>query len=365
MKANVSKTNLLDALQKVASIIGARSTLPILGNVLIEASNDKLTFTTTDLEIRIKTEVEAKVSQPGKTTLPAKRLLNIIRELPGNEIDLMTDESHHTKIVAGKTSSFKLHGLASDDFPQQVEFSALRKLSFKQSELARSLNLILYAVSNDDTRKVLNGVLFSMKEGAFTAVATDGKRLALVEKTVEDYKGEEGDSIIPSKSANELTRLLGKEGSVSVEIGDNQAIFRMEKTEMYTKLVEGNYPNYKQVIPTSFSKNVQLPVESFASALRRVSLVVSDSSSCVKLKFAPSELTLSAVSTDIGESKETIGVEYGYAEMAISFNPVYLADPFKTMDSDKITMQMNDAYGPVALSSGDGFLYVIMPMRNK
>ncbi len=364
MKISISREKFLDALQKVASIIGSRSTLPVLANVLIEASKDKVTLTTTDLEIRITTEIEAKVEEVGKTTLPAKKLLSVVRELPGEDLDLKSDDNHHIAIQCGK-SLFKLLGLAPDDFPQPVSITPVRSIKLPQTEIGRIFGQISYAVSIDDSRKVLNGILLSFKENAFTAVATDGKRLALVEKVMEKYEGEEGDSIIPSRSANEVVRLLQKEGEVNIDIGENQASFKIGSTMMTTKLVEGNYPNYKQVIPTSFSKKVEIPTSVFASALRRVSLVVSESSSFVKMTFNKTSLVLFASSSEFGESKESIDIEYGGAELNISFNPVFLSDPFKNLDADKVTLQMNDGYSPVAVSAGEGFLYVIMPVRSK
>ncbi|MFZ2654741.1 MAG: DNA polymerase III subunit beta [Victivallales bacterium] len=364
MKLSISREKFLDALQKVVSIIGSRSTLPVLANVLIEAGKDKITLTTTDLEVRITTEIEAKVEENGKTTLPAKKLLSVVRELPGEELDLNGDENHHISIQCGK-SLFKLLGLAPDDFPQPVLVTPVRSIKIPQVELSRMLGQISYSVSIDDSRKVLNGILFSIKENTFTSVATDGKRLALVEKVIEKYEGEEGDSIVPSRSANELVRLLQKEGEVFVEIGENQASFKVGNTVMMTKLVEGNYPNYRQVIPTSFSKKVQISTAAFASALRRVSLVVSDSSSFVKMTFNKTSLVLYASSSEFGESKESMDIEYGGPELNISFNPVFLSDPFKNLDADKITLQMNDGFSPVAISAGEGFLYVIMPVRSK
>jgi len=191
MKLSISREKFLDALQKVVSIIGSRSTLPVLANVLIEAGKDKITLTTTDLEVRITTEIEAKVEENGKTTLPAKKLLSVIRELPGEELDLNGDENHHISIQCGK-SLFKLLGLAPDDFPQPVLVTPVRSIKIQQVELARMLGQISYSVSIDDSRKVLNGILFSIKENTFTSVATDGKRLALVEKVIEKYEGEGG-----------------------------------------------------------------------------------------------------------------------------------------------------------------------------
>jgi DNA polymerase-3 subunit beta len=365
MKFNIKKSDFIEGLQKVSSVIGSRSTLPILSNVMIEAQSNSLTLTTTDLEIRITTKIEAKVETDGKTTLPAKKLLSIIRGLPADTVDMEADGSHHMSIQSG-SSSYKLLGLAADDFPLPIQFSAVRNLSFKKSDLSRMLERISYAASSDDSRKTLNGILFSVKENAFTVVATDGKRLALVEKVAENFSGEDGQAIVPSKSAIEIQRIFsGSDEDVAIEFGENQASFSSGGTELTTKLVEGNYPNYRQVIPTSFSRKVDLPCDEFAAAMQRISLIVSESSAYVQITFKDGQIEMKASSTEIGEGLESVNIEYSGPEISVSFNPVFVLAPFKHLDADKVTMQLNDGYNPVAISCGDGFLYVIMPMRNK
>ena len=364
MKLKVSKEKLSVSLQKVNSIISTRSTLQILGNVLLETEGNKLILSTTDLDIRIKTEIEAEVSEQGKTTLPAKKFYEIVRELYGKDVELEKVDNH-IKIKCGN-SNFRLLGLPADDFPLPLKVTSIRQFTVKQVELARMLNLISYSVNQDDSRKALSGILFSIAENNFVSVATDGRRLALVEKTMDNFTGEDGDIILPVKSANELTRLLGKTGDVMVDIAENMITFTIdESTVMTSKLIDENYPNYKQVIPVSFSRNIKLPRENFAAVLRRVSLVVSERSFFVKIFFSHNKLELSATSTDVGESNDSIEIEYDGPETTVSFNPTYLLEPLNRIDSDDITMKMNDGYSPVALSNEDGFMYVIMPMRNR
>lgn len=364
MKFKVDKSSLTDALQKVTGIIGTRTTIPILSNVFIEAGKEKLILTTTDLEIRIRTEIPAKVSEEGKTTLPAKRFFFIVKEISDSEIEISTLENNHILIKYNR-GSFKLYAMPPEDFPVASEITTVRNLTFKQNELLRIINLIVYATSTDDSRKVLHGILFSVKENVFTAVATDGKRLALVEKNLENYNGDEGNSIIPQKSAFELQKLLQKEGEIKISLGENQASFIVGETMMTTKLVEGNYPNYRQVIPTAFSRKIEIPRDVFISSLNIVSLAISETSAFVKLLFSKNKLRLSAFSTEIGESNEELTIDYNGPDIPVSFNPVFLKDPLKALTSDKVNLQMNDGYSPVAISGGEGFLYVIMPIRSK
>ena len=364
MKLNIPKASLNASLQKVNSIISTRSTLQILSNVLIEAEDGKLSLSTTDLDIRIKTEIEAEIIEEGKTTLPAKKFHDITKELSG-EVVVLETENNHTTIKCGN-SVFKLLGLPADDFPLPMEVTPIRSFVMEQIELSRMINLISYAVSQDDTRKALSGVLFSISENNFTSVATDGRRLALVEKTMDDFSGEDGNIILPIKSATELCKLLSKENSVKVEIGENIINFVMDSGVIMTsKLIDENYPNYKQVIPVSFSRKIDIPRDIFTSILKRISLVVSEKSFFVKLKFANNKIEFNALSTDVGEGNDFLDIEYDGPEIAVSFNPVFLLEPLTRMDCDTVVLKMNEGYSPVALSNEDGFLYVIMPMRKK
>ena len=367
MKLTVKKEKLLEALQKLTSIIGSRTTLPVLANVLFEAENNTLTLTTTDLEIRITTRLEVELEREGKTTLPGKRLLSLVNKFRGDIISMDCNENHHTEVKCG-TASFVLLGLAVDDFPLPKQFEAIRKFKIPENELARIIDQISYAVSHDDSRKALHGILFSLKENNFTAVSTDGKRLALVEKIIDDFSGEEGDCIIPLKTAVELKRMLEKGGDVEIIIGDSQVLFETEKSMMTSKLIEGNYPNYRQVIPVSFSKTVKVNASEFLATLELVSIAIQESSnSFVKLNFNNNKLTFEASSSDVGEGNDYIDIEYMDSEIMISFNQVFLGDPFRHVHADNVSIKLNDNFSPVGIEGGEGegFLYVIMPMRNK
>ncbi|MBN1864366.1 MAG: DNA polymerase III subunit beta [Victivallales bacterium] len=366
MEFIVLKNDLIDKLQRVSNVIVQRSTLPVLANVLLEAKDGSLSMTTTDLEIRLSARLDAEVSVPGRTTMPAKTFLLMVKGLPGEKIKMSCDSSHHMRIET-ENSSYNLFGLAPDDFPEVAPFSPLRRFTVKQDELVRLLSRIGYAASTDESRKMLNGVLFSVKEGAFTAVATDGKRLALVEKVVEGFTGDDGQAIVPSKSVMEVQRLFsGGNEDVSIEFGAAQACFSMSGRSLYSKLIDGSYPNYRQVIPTSFSNKIELQSDVFSGALQRISNVVSESNGHVKFTVANNSITMKAASSDIGEGFEKINVSYSKPEeISLSFNPLFVLAPFKHLDADKVILQLNDGYNPVALSCGDGFLYVLMPMRNK
>ena len=363
MKFTLPTAELSNELKKVLSVVSGRSTLPVLSNVLLKAKDNKLTLVTTDLEVRITTSVEATIEREGDTTLPAKKFGQIISKLDGEQVTIDTDEKLTTTIKSA-SSTFKIMGLDSAEFPMDWEFNEDRQLSFPVSEIGKTLKKIAYAVSTDQSRYVLNGIYISIKEGNFTAVATDGKRLALVEKILDESDDiVDGEVILPIKVVNELQRLLEGEGEVVIKFSDSRASFTIAETIISTKLVEGSYPNYRQVIPTSFENSVILPRETIESVLDRVSLVVSDSGSSVKFSLSENLLTLNA-SSELGEANEPIEISYESDDVNIAFNPEYLRDPLRNLECDEITVRFNDEFKPVVILGDEGFLCVIMPMRN-
>jgi DNA polymerase-3 subunit beta len=363
MKIKVKREILLKGLQRVCNIIGSRTTIPVLANIVMEAKDGFIYMTTTDLELRISTKLPAEIETPGITTVPAKRLLGLVSKFKAEDVVMESNDSFNVKINCG-TADFMLLGLDPKDFPEAVEFAPLRKFKLKQADFARLIDRISYAVSLDDSRKVLHGILVSVKEGVLTAVSTDGKRLALAEKLLDEpCEGTEGDVIITLKSATEAKRILEKEGEIFVEIGENLVSFKIGDTEIVSKLIEGNYPQYRAVIPQSFSKSVTIPCGDFSDALDIVSIPLSDSSSYVKLTFSENQLKFEANSINVGEGREIMPIEYGFEEVSVSFNPQFLADPFRHLDVENVTLNMNDSFSPIELVSGDGFIYIIMPMR--
>lgn len=365
MKIKVQKEALLKSLQKVSNIIGSRTTLPIMANVLMEAKDGRLTLTTTDLELRMTTSLEVEVEEPGVTTLPVKKLVGLIAKLRQGVVSIESNENHHSEIKCG-TVSIMLLGLDPDGFPELPEFEVKRNVKVKQVELAAIIDRISYSASTDDSRKVLQGLLFSIRDSKITAVATDGKRLAIVERELEEAPtGEDGDVIVTLKSVNEVKRLLSDEGDVNIEIGEKQIKFIVNDAVVVSKLIEGTYPNYAQVVPSSFKKSIEIPCEAFMYAIEILSVTVSDSSSPnIKLTFDNNKL-LFEVNSAIGEGSESIEIPYEDEAMSASFNPNFLLDPFKHLPMEKVTLKINDVVSPISIQSGDGFIYVIMPMRNK
>jgi DNA polymerase-3 subunit beta len=254
-------------------------------------------------------------------------------------------------------------GMDSAEFPMPEDLVAENEFGLDRSDFGKSLRKIAYAVSTDQTRYVLNGILLSLHEGNFTAVATDGRRLALVEKNLEGSANTvDKEVILPIKVVNELQRTLEGDGEVIIKLTDSQASFTIDKTVIVTKLLEGNYPNYRQVIPAEFSSNVDIPREAFQQVLNRVAIVLNEAGSKVKFKLTENNLTLSASSSE-SEADEPLEVNFQGDELDISFNPAYLRDPLRNLECDDVTLRFNDGFKPIVLLGDEGFLCVIMPMR--
>jgi len=362
MKFTIAKQVFLDALQQVQHVVSNRATLPILSNVLIEATGQELRFTTTDLDVGVTGSVPANVDKEGVTTLPVKRLVSIVSVLPAESVEVSVDAKNHASIKSGP-SFFKIIGLGEEEFPTLPKFEDAREYKINQGVLLDALKKTSYAISTDETRYVLNGIFTSFKEGKMTLVATDGRRLAMVENDLEFPASHEQDIIIPTKAVQELQRLLGGEGDVMVRLTDNQISFDANGNLLISKLIEGNYPNYRQVIPSSTTERVQIGREAFLQTVRRVSLLASDKSNSVKLVFGADNIDVTANSQDIGEATEAVPVSYGGKEFAIAFNPEFLMAPLKNLNTEDVYLDLIDEMSPGVVRIDGSFLYVIMPMR--
>jgi len=337
MKFSVTKEKLLEGLQQVQNVVSTRTTLPILSNVLLQADKDEIHLTTTDLDVGVRGSCEAHVDKTGATTLPARRLFNIVRELPSSEIQVDVDGKNAASIRSGQ-SFFKILGLPEDEFPPLPKFEDAKVVTIRQKDLRDGLRKTSYAISTDETRYVLNGVLFSFKDNKLTLVATDGRRLAMAEIELEFPRSHETDLIIPTKAVTELQRLLTDDGEVKVSMGDGQIAFDLNKTLLVSKLIEGNYPNYKQVIPGEAKERI-------------------------KLERSKNNIDITANTPEVGEAKESLAVAYKGRDFSIAFNPEFLMAPLRALTEDEVFLDLIDEMSPGVLKIQTPFLYVLMPMR--
>jgi DNA polymerase-3 subunit beta len=362
MKFTISKESFQQAIQQVQHVVSTRTTLAILSNVLLRAKDGVLELTTTDLDVGVTCTVAAEVHEEGATTLPARRLATIIRELPAEDIEISVDEKNTASIRSGP-SFFKVLGLTSEEFPALPRFDEAREFKIDQAVLRDCLRKTSYAISTDETRYVLNGILFSFKNNALTMVATDGRRLAMVEQELEFPQSQEIDIIVPTKAVNELARLLNDKGDVIIRVTGSQVGFDLRDSLLISKLIDGNYPNYRQVIPGEAKERIALDREGFLKAISRVSLLASEKSNSVKFQFTQGQVEIIASSPDIGEARETIAINYKGANITIAFNPEFTMAPLRNLSADEVHLHLIDDISPGVLRSGQNFLYVLMPMR--
>lgn len=367
MNLTIAKEQIINGLQAVQNVVSTRTTLPILSNVLLKAEGERLELTATDLDVTVVCSVEAKVKKPGTSTVPVKRLFGIVRELSNSEIDLEVDDKNTCSIRSG-ASYYKINGLGADEFPPLPKFKEDKKVVLPQETVRSMMKKTSFAISTDESRYVLNGIFISLKDHKMTMVATDGRRLALVDEEVDVSEKSQGEFIVPAKAVNELNRLLQDKGEVEIRYSDNQASFTLKDEKGFsvliiTKLIEGNYPNYRQVIPNEVKERVALVREEFLHALRRAEIMTTDKSNSVKLAFGKNNLAITANSPEVGEARESIAINYKGKEMAIAFNPKYLIDPLNALANDEVFVELIDELSPGVLKIQGPFLYVVMPMR--
>ncbi|MEX2580814.1 MAG: DNA polymerase III subunit beta [Verrucomicrobiales bacterium] len=362
MKFKIDKDVFQDALNQVQHVVSTRTTLPILSNVLLEADELGLKLSTTDLDVTITRRIAADITKTGATTMPARRLASIVRELPTSEIDFEVNEDNAATVRSGP-SFFKILGLPSSEFPVIGEFGEAKEFTIDQKLLKEALRKTSYAISTDETRYVLNGVNCLIGEGMLTLVATDGRRLAMVEQDLEFPAGNEIGVIIPTKAVNELQRLLSGSGELKVSLTDSQAGFELNESHLITKLIEGNYPNFRQVIPGEAKYRVTVEREVLHNAVKRVSLLVNEKTNSIKFCFDDHRLAISANSPEIGEAEEVIDVRYDGPKLVVAFNPEFVMAPLRNLDQDEVYIDLIDESSPGVLKIDEPFLYVIMPMR--
>ncbi len=373
MKFKINRDHFSSGLQQVLNVVGTRATMPILSNVLLEAKEDHVLVTTTNLDLGIRCKIRAEVSAEGAITLPVRKLATIVRELPSLDVSVELVGNHQTRITSGQ-SIFKIMGIAGDEFPPLPGFEDQHSFVLSQADLARMLKSVSYAQSTDESRFIMNGVYFSFSDDKLTLAATDGRRLAVISREVEVTEENAGSLILPAKTVAEVERLLNQGETVQISFNDRQAAFEigtsgedggglMDSIYLVSKTVEGSYPNYRQVIPKETDLHIKVNRESLANCVRRASLVASDKNNSVKVRIANNRLEVSSSSSEFGESSDSLAVEYDGPDVSVAFNPGFMMDPLKALTRDEVIFEFKDELSPGAFRTPDNFLCVIMPLR--
>ncbi|MBP7216153.1 MAG: DNA polymerase III subunit beta [Candidatus Omnitrophica bacterium] len=361
MKIKAPREMVLSGIQKVQNIITSKAALPVLSNILIETQQDTLRFTATDLDIGITCVIPVHVVEQGAITVPAKRFSDIIKELPSDEIEISTKKNNQVFIETEKCQ-FKIMGLAREEFPRLPELQNKQAIKIEQALLKQMLAVTSFAASFDETRYVLNGILFKISKNTLTLVATDGKRLAIIEKKIEKESDAEVSIIVPIKTIHELNRTLTDDGELSLVLGTNQVLFDVGQVIIISRLIEGEFPDYRQVIPAPSENKIVLNREQFLLAIRRAALLSTPDYQAVKFEVFKNKLVVSKSTPDVGESREEMGVEYHGKEIVIGFNPHYLIDVLKSIAHESIALEVTDSEKPGVMRI-DGYVYIVLPMR--
>jgi len=362
MKFKIARSKFLEGLKSVQNIVVGKGTLPILNNVMINAVGGELTMTTTDLDISITSAVACEVTEAGASTLPVKLLANLVSKAGEGEIEVEIDAREQATIVAG-TAKYKLAGLSEKEFPRLPKDDEAASYTLPQQTLREMFRKTSYAASQDDTRRTLKGVLMSFKDSKLTMVATDGRRLALVENEIEFPKDAERDIVLPFKAVQELQRSLAGDGNVEIVVQKSQVCFKLGTVMIYSKLVDEVYPNYTQVIPRECAETITVDRQGLLDALDRASVMTMDEAHSTKLIFDGNRLTVTSAASDIGEAKDEVNIKYAGERLEILFNPTYVMDCLKAIDDDEVVINLNDGHSPAVIKCSIPFLYVLMPLR--
>ena len=362
MKFKITRSKFLEEIKTVQNIVPSKGALQIIQNILIEAEDGKLYMTTTDIDISIRSVADCEVENDGKTTLPAKLLSSMIAKAPEGIVEVDVDAQDRAVIKAGSSTS-KLTGMSVEDYPKLPADSDSFEYVLPQITLREMLRKTAYAASQDDTRKTLKGVLASFRDGKLTMVATDGRRLALVEHEIDIPKDAEKDVILPSKVVGELQRSLTSDGDVRITIEKSQIAFKMGTTKVYSKLLDEVYPNYRQVIPTECAEHITVDRQLLLSALDRASVMTMEESSSTRLTFDSNQLIVSSSAAEVGEVRDIVPIKYDGSKIDIVFNPNFVMDPLKAIDEDEVTIELNNGNSPALIKCSVPFIYVMMPLR--
>jgi DNA polymerase-3 subunit beta len=373
MKISITKSELSKALGRVQSIVEKRNSMPILANALLQASKDGaagvLRISATDLEVGLTGTHPADVTTPGSVTVGARKLHEIVRELADETITLETTPNSYLEIRCGR-SRFVLAGAAGEEYPSLPSVSPDRSVRVQAAVLSSMIDRTMYAASADETRYNLNGVYLEVleKEQKLRMVATDGHRLAYADRTIgDDISKVASGVIIPRKGMGELKRLVDEEDADELELGfsGNSAVATTPTVKLVMRLIEGEFPNYRQVLPRASKHRITVSSDVLAQVLRRVSLLAAEGGRGVRLQISPGKLTISAKNPDLGEAQEEVDLDYAGETVSIGFNARYLLDCLGVFRAKEVEVGLIDELSPVQIrptDDGDA-LAVVMPMR--
>jgi DNA polymerase III subunit beta len=372
MEISVSRQDLLRELTATQSVVERKTTIPILSNFLVEADNDRIVITATDLDQSIRTSCAAKVKKAGSCTIPARKLYDYIKLLGDGDIAVKLLENHWVQIRSGRSNT-KMVGMARANFPQVPEFPESSITKIPVGSLRTLIARTVFAISNEESRYTLNGALLILKAESIAMVATDGHRLAHIEKTAENFPGITGEkkTLVPRKALQELQSLLANTEAEHIEFADDDStlFFRIGHRVLTSRKLSGQFPNYEAVMPRDNSKFVIVRSQDLSASIQRVAQFADERSGAIKMRLEQNEVKISSSSTDSGESEDTIETPYNFDPIVVGFNSTYLIDFLKAVGGEgEVRLEFKDAQSagqmrPEDASDDYKYRYIIMPMR--
>jgi DNA polymerase-3 subunit beta len=370
MEITVSKFELLRELTATQGVVERKTTIPILSNYLFEAGGDKLSLTATDLDLSLRTACSAKVKKEGSCTIPARKLHDYVKLLPDADITIKLLENHWVSIRCGRSNT-KMVGMARSNFPSLPAFPTAGVVTIPAAVLRQMIAKTTFAIANEESRYTLNGALMVLKPESITMVATDGHRLAHIERGGEKFDGISGEmkTLVPKKAMDEIKSLLDSTDVETIEFAKDEStlFFRIGPRLLTSRQLTGQFPNYEAVLPKDNNKSVTVNCEDLTGAIQRVAQFADERSRAVRMKIEKAELKISASSTETGESEDSIETNYNGDSVTIGFNAAYLLDFLKATGSGEVLLEFKDAQSAGQLRPAEGedykYRYIVMPMR--
>jgi DNA polymerase III subunit beta len=370
MEITVSKFELLRELTATQGVVERKTTIPILSNYLFEAAGDKLTLTATDLELSLRTSCTAKVKKEGSCTIPARKLHDYVKLLPDADITIKLLENHWVSIRCGRSNT-KMVGMARSNFPTLPIFPTAGVVKIPAQVLRGMIAKTGFAIANEESRYTLNGALMVLKPESITMVATDGHRLAHIERNGEKFEGVSGEmkTLIPKKAMDELKSLVDSTEVEVIEFAKDESTlyFRIGPRLLTSRQLTGQFPNYEAVLPKDNNRLVTVNGDDLSAAVQRVAQFADERSRAVRLRLEKGELKISASSTEMGESEDSIETNYNGDSLSIGFNAQYLLDFLKAVGTGDVRLELKDPQSAGQLRPGEGdeykYRYIVMPMR--
>ena len=373
MELTVGKADLQKELQLCQGVVEKRSTIPILSNVLLKATDGRLQIAATDLDVTILSSCAARVATPGGVTIEAKRLFDVVRSLPDEDVH-MTMQENNSMLIESGTAKFRLLGLPAEDYPTLPTVDVTDAYTLPLEELKTMVGKVKFAITHEETRFQLNGALLKVQPSKMEMVATDGHRMALINFPQGGAKkGKRTDLtiLVPRKALDEILRLeSGEDGSVRFGVSENQLFFEAGERRLMARMIDVNFPNYMEVIARDNDRKVMVDRERLLSTIRRISLVANERTRAVRFDFAPGKLTVSSTNPELGDARETVPIDYAGNPFFVGLNAAYLTDFLSAVDTPSVSLDLKDensqCIGRPASTAEDlpyDYLYVVMPMR--